>query len=113
MKISQLMSIGLFTIAVVLSMYAVRDRMRSYNTEGFENPVVVNTPLIEIPDNPTDDQAVAAHKTLLTYTSQNLENGVRFMNAIGTQFFEPPFAIRTDFDPKTLMNNYISPLQKI
>ena len=115
MLASQLVSIGLFTAAVVLTLYAISDRLKSMRSEGFENPptIVVNTPLIQIPDNPTDAEAVAAHQTLLRYTSQNLENGLRFMMAIGQQFFEPPFALRTDFNPATLLNNYISPLQKV
>jgi hypothetical protein len=115
MRISQLVSIGLFTAAVVLTLYAVSDRMKAARSEGFDNPpptVVVNTSVIQIPETPTDAEAVAAHKTLLRYTSQNLENGLRFMTAIGKEFFEPPFALRTDIDPATLLNNYISPLQK-
>jgi hypothetical protein len=118
MYVSQLVSIGLFTAAVVLTLYSISDRMKASRSEGFENPpsvptIVVNTALIQIPENPTDAEAVAAHQTLLRYTSQNLENGLRFMMAIGNQFFEPPFALRTDLDPSTLLNNYISPLQKV
>ena len=116
MRTSELISIGLFTAALVLSVYALRDRLRaSISTEGFENPttVTINTPIDQVPDKPTDADATLAHKTLLVYTSQNLENGIRFLTAIGEQFFEPPFAIRTDINPATLMNNYINPLQKI
>jgi hypothetical protein len=126
MRTSELISIGLFTAAVVLSVYALRDRLRaSISTEGFANPspfggqrtqpttITINTPMDQVPDKPTDADAVLAHKTLLVYTSQNLEHGVRFLTAIGEQFFEPPFAIRTDINPATLMNNYINPLQKI
>ena len=116
MRTSELISIGLFTVAVVLSVYVLRDRLSaSVHTEGFANPttITINTPTMQVPDKPTDADAVLAHKTLLVYTSQNLEKGIRFLTAIGEQFFEPPFAIRTDIDPATLMNNYISPLQKI
>jgi len=119
MHASKLISIGVFTAAVVLTIYAWMDRIRyssRYMTEAFENPsdpltVPVSTPLAEIPENPTDDQAIAAHKTLLRYTSQNLEKGIRFMMAIGKTFFEPPVAIRTDINPATLANNYVNPLQ--
>ena len=118
MRVSQLVSIGLCTAALVLTLYAINDRMKAARLEGFDNPpttptIVVNTALIQIPENPTDAEAVAAHQTLLRYTSQNLENGLRFMMAIGKQFFEPPFALRTDLNPATLLNNYISPLQKV
>jgi len=119
MRASQLISIGLFTAAVVLTLYAWNDRIRNARgllTEAFDNPV---DPLalpkpsqsITIPDTPTDADAVAAHKILLLYTTQNLEKGLRFIKAIGRQFFEPPFSIRTDINPLTLTNNYVSPLQ--
>jgi hypothetical protein len=118
MRASQLISIGVFTAAVVLTLYAWSDRIRSANgvKEGFDNPLdplALPKPAesITVPDTPTDADAVVAHKILLLYTTQNLEKGLRFIKAIGRQFFEPPFSIRTDINPLTLTNNYMSPLQ--
>jgi hypothetical protein len=121
MHASQLISIGLFTAAVVLTIYAWTDRIKHssrYMTEAFDNP---SDPLVAptaksiyepvVPENPTDTDAIVAHKTLLRYTSQNLQNGLRFMLAISKQFFVQPANLRTDLNPSTLMNNYMSPLQ--
>lgn len=131
MKTAHLISIGLFTAAIVLTIYAWLDRIRyskRYNNnnknvheEGFENPAdplaVANIPESILnaspPTNPTDADAVKAHKTLLIYTSQNVANGIRFMTDLGNRFFVQPTTIRTDFSPATLMNNYVSPLQKV
>ena len=122
MHASHLISIGLFTAAVVLTIYAWMDRVRYSNryykpTEGFQNnPLEIPTPdtiPVSLPKNPTDADAIAAHKTLLTYTSQNVAKGIRFMKAIGNTFFVQPVTIMTDFNPATLMNNYVSPLQAV
>jgi len=125
MRAIQLISIGLFTAAVVLTIYAWLDRIRYSGRyghhEGFDNPAdpldVPSVPKAILdaspPANPTDADAVKAHKTLLIYTSQNVANGIRFMKDLGDRFFVPPAEIRTDFNPATLMNNYVSPLQKV
>jgi len=122
MHASQLISIGLFTAAVVLTIYAWMDRIRYSKryykpVEGFEtNPLEIpspdTVPVIE-PSNPSDADAIAAHRTLLKYTSQNLAKGLRFIKAIGDTFFVQPTTIKTNFDPATLLNNYISPLQAV
>lgn len=127
MRAIQLISIGLFTAAVVLTIYAWLDRIRyskryGAKHEGFDNPTddplaVASVPKAILdanpPDNPTNADAVKAHKTLLIYTSQNVANGIRFMKDFGDRFFVQPAEIRTDFNPATLMNNYVSPLQKV
>ena len=120
MRATQLISIGLFTAAVVLTVYAWSDRVR-HSTEGFQNQSSnpLNLPTSSepvpamVPQNPTDADAIAAHKLLLKYTSQNLAKGLRFMMAIGHMFFKDPITLRTDIDPANLMNNYVSPLQVV
>jgi hypothetical protein len=64
-----------------------------------------------VSENPTDQDAINAHKTLLIYTSQNVAKGLRFIKSIGKNFFVEPITLRTDIDPASLMNNYVSPLQ--
>jgi hypothetical protein len=120
MHATQLISIGLFTAAVVLTVYAWSDRVRHSN-EGFQNqtsnPLSLPIPSEPIPalvpQNPTDADAIAAYKLLLKYTSQNLAKGLRFMTAFGRIFFKEPINLRTDIDPANLMNNYVSPLQVV
>lgn len=123
MHTTQLISIGLFTAAVVLTIYAWMDRVRyskRYFTtpEGFQNPsdpLALPEPVAGVPalvsQDPTDAEAVAAHRTLIQYTSNNVAKGLRFMTSIGKTFFKQPVTLRTDIDPATLMNNYVSPLQ--
>jgi len=122
MHVSQLVSIGLFTAAVVLTIYAWMDRIRYSKryykpVEGFEsNPLDIPTPdtvPVMEPANPSDADAIAAHRTLLKYTSANVAKGLRFVKAIGNTFFVQPATIRTDINPATLLNNYISPLQAV
>jgi len=121
MHATQLISIGLFTGAVILTLYAWNDRIRyssrySKATESFQNPPnpLSVPPLVLAPmvsENPTDQDAINAHKTLLIYTSQNVAKGLRFIKSIGKNFFVEPITLRTDIDPASLMNNYVSPLQ--
>lgn len=125
MRTSQLISIGLFTAAVVLTIYAWMDRARYSNryfkpVEAFDNPtnplatdIPTNSLTVCQPANPTDADAIAAHKTLLKYTNQNVANGLRFMKSIGKDFFVQPVTLRTDIDPSSLVNNYVSPLQTV
>lgn len=123
MHATHLISIGLFTAAVVLTIYAWMDRVRYSRryfktTESFENPadpLSLPEPVGGVPgfvsQDPSDAEALAAHRTLIMYTSKNVAKGLRFMTSIGKTFFEQPVKIRTDIDPATLMNNYVSPLQ--
>jgi len=124
MHATQLISIGLFTGAVVLTIYAWMDRVRYSKryfkgVESFANPPNplsipnVDVSPIPFPSDPTDADALAAYKTLLTYTSQNVAKGLRFMKAVGNTFFVQPVQLRTDIDPANLMNNYVSPLQVV
>ena len=122
MHATHLISIGLFTAAVVLTIYAWMDRVRYSQryfktTESFANPdpLALPEPVGGVPalvsQDPSDAEALAAHKTLIMYTSKNVAKGLRFMTSIGKTFFEQPVKIRTDINPATLMNNYVSPLQ--
>jgi hypothetical protein len=125
MHVIQLISIGLFTAAVVLTIYAWMDRVRYSNryfktTETFANPpdpLAVSEPIGTVPalvsQNPTNADAIAAHRLLLQYTSKNVANGLRFIKSIGNTFFKQPLDLRTDIDPANLMNNYVSPLQVV
>ena len=123
MHATHLISIGLFTAAVVLTIYAWMDRVRYSQryfktTESFanpEDPLSLPEPVGGMPalvsNDPSDAEALAAHRTLIMYTSKNVAKGLRFMKSIGKTFFEQPVTLRTDINPATLMNNYMSPLQ--
>lgn len=116
MKIEQLISIALFTIATVFSVYFLIDKVKTANVnkEGFENPKLDNAIRELMKENepvPTDTDAVAAHQTLLRYMKNDFSKGIRFAQDFGRRFFGENVPFRQDLDTRTLMDNYRSPLQ--
>ena len=74
MKPAQLISIGLFTMAIVITVYAWSDRLRGSSAainEAFTDTVVSDELIAKLQQAnepvPTDKDAVAAHQTLLRY----------------------------------------------
>ena len=120
MHVSQILSIALFTIAGTLTVYVWLDRMRGTNskvTEAFEDtPQMDAATLAKLKTtmnaNPTDEDAINAHQTLLRYMKNDFGKGIKFVMDFGKRFFEDP-TIRKDLDVRTLMNNYSSPLQVV
>ena len=120
MHLSQILSVALFTVAVTFTVYVWIDRLRGTNrsvSEAFEDlPKIDDATLAKlktaINTNPTDSDAVNAHKTLLQYMKNDFKKGIVFVSDFGQRFFENP-TIRKDLDVQTLMNNYRSPLQVV
>ncbi len=119
MQPAKLISIALFTIVAVLTVYAWSDRLRGTNAaiqEAFENPDVLNDATINklIKANepmPTDQDAVAAHQTLLRYIRNDFSKGIKFVMDFGTRFYGDNLPLRDDLDVRRLMDNYSNPLQ--
>ena len=119
MKPSQLISIALFTMAVVLTVYAWSDRLRRSNAilnEAFDIQIndadiarlqKANEPV------PTDAEAVKAHQTLLRYIRNDFHKGIKFVTDLGKRFFGDQVPLRDDLDVRKLMDNYSSPLQVV
>jgi hypothetical protein len=62
---------------------------------------------------PTDTDAIAAHQTLLRYIRNDFNKGVKFVIDFGIRFYGGDgLPLRDDLDTRTLMDNYISPLQR-
>ena len=80
--------------------------------EQFENPGINQETLraLQLQQNPTDADAVQAHKTLLRYTQDNYPKGISIILNISRQFFGPGLSVRKDLDPATLLGNYTNPL---
>jgi hypothetical protein len=110
-------------MAVVWTAYGAMDRwnaagattaavdVQPTKTEAFEtekNPEAVLKALQL--QNPTDVDAVQAHKTLLRYTQQDYKKGIAIIINIANQFFGPGLTVRKDLDPSTLVANYTNPL---
>ena len=118
LKISDVLSISLFTILTVITIYAWSDRYAKRShviNEAFED-VVVNDQLINkiVKANepvPTDADAVSAHQTLLRYIRNDFTKGIYFVDDIKRRFFGENVPFRQDLDTRTLMDNYRSPLQ--
>ena len=117
---SKLVSIALFTIVAVFTIYGWIDRYRGTNAlinEAFDNQAISDKDLQKIlqanEQVPTDDDATKAHQTLLRYIKNDFGKGVKFVYDFQKRFFGIETPIRKDFDPRALMNNYSSPLQGI
>ena len=112
MQLSQIVPVAIFTFALTLTVYVWLDRFKK--KEGFSDvsldPATISAIKASINNNPTDDDAIKAHQTLLRYIKHDFGKGVKFVMDFGKRFFDKP-TLREDLDVKTLMNNYSSPLQ--
>lgn len=119
MKAIQLVSIGLFTVATVFTLYVIIDRLKKGNpavNEAFVGGAVLDDATIAKLQTvnepvPTDAEAVTAHQTLLRYMRNDFSKGIRFAQDLGKRFFGDNIPFRQDLDTRKLMDNYRSPLQ--
>lgn len=125
MKTDRLISIGFFAFLVFLTLFSWKElieygawsRSRFQRSEGFSNPpidltsdAVINNLIKSNEPVPTDADAVAAHQTLLRYIRNDFSKGILFVDDFGTRFFGDKLPLRPDLDPRTLLDNYRSPL---
>lgn len=120
MKAEHLISIGLFTLAAVLTYYGWSDRLAHRNPaieEAFEDsgPGITQADIDKLvaanEPQPSADDAEKAYKTLLLYIRNDFSNGVKYVLDFGQRFFGPNTKVRHDLDSRTLMDNYRSPTQ--
>ena len=117
MKITELVSISLFTMALVITVYAWSDRITGRNaaiTEAFAtemNPETARMLNDLTATTPTDTDAVNAHKVLLRYIQADWKKGIMFVMDFGKRFYGDDLPLRDNLDPRNLMDNYRSPLQ--
>jgi len=115
MKVVQYLFAAALTMAVVWTFYGILDRVQAVpSTEGFADPsgASLQTSIQNIQlQNPTDSDAIQAHKTLLRYTKANFGKGIAIITNITNQFYGPGLTIRKDIDPSALLTNYTNPLQ--
>ena len=111
--------IGLFTGAVVLTLYGWMDRIKGTNrviNEAFEIKIdEIDVAKIAQANEraPTDVEAVEAHQVLLRYARNDFSKGIKFVMDLGKRFFGENVTLRPDLDVRRLMDNYSSPLQVI
>ena len=122
MHTEQLVGIGLFTVALVLTIYTWRDTIAARTkrrTEGFESSTdILDKSTIDMISKansrtPTDHEAMVAHQTLLRYIRDDFSKGIKFARDFGDRFFGPEVPFRKDLDVRTLMDNYQNPLQRL
>ena len=121
MKTATLISISVFTILLVLTVYGWMDRIRGTNAaieEGFEGdgPPISDAALQKAmainEAKPSDDDATRAHRTLLLFIKNDFGKGVKFLEDLHNRFYSgPPPLFRKDLNLSELTNNYSSPLQ--
>lgn len=111
MNTIQLVSISIFTMALVFTFYRWMDR---HTNEGFDNSAILSDEAIAKlkvanAPMPTDKDASEAHRTLLQYTQNDFSKGMRFIQDFGKRFYGDNLPFRQDLDTRTLMDNYVSP----
>ena len=119
MELSKLISIALFTILAVFTVYGWIDRYRGSNAvinEAFGDHVISDDVLMKIIQTnepvPTDIEATKAHQTLLRFIRNDFSKGIKFVEDFRERFYGVNVPFRKDLDLSTLMNNYNSPLQR-
>ena len=120
MEIKQLVSIALFTCALVLTVLSWSEYIGSKRShEGFVGgtDILSNDVLKMISATnepvPTDLDAVKAHQTLLRYIRNDTRKGSKFIVDFRDRFFGSDVPIRRDINAQTLLDNYQNPLQRV
>jgi hypothetical protein len=122
MRTEQLIGIGLFTMALVFTVYTWFDRLagRKYETkleEGFSTDIISKATLDMISKAnapvPTEMDAENAYQTLLQFMRHDLSKGIYYANDFAQRVFVPGTKVRDDLDVQKLLHNYRSPLQRI
>lgn len=122
MEIKQLVSIALFTCALVLTVLSWSEYIGSKRShEGFVGGTptdVLNNDVLKMISAtnepvPTDLDAVKAHQTLLRYIRNDIRKGSKFIVDFRDRFFGSNIPLRRDIDVRTLLDNYQNPLQRV
>ena len=118
-KLQTLVGIAGFVFVTVITIYYWMDRLTgapSLFAESFVNPELSQSQLNRIQaavaGAPSDDDAIAAHQTLLRYISNDFNKGIKFVIDFGDRFYGNNLPLRSDLDTRTLMDNYRNPLQR-
>ena len=114
---SQLISIAMFTIAVVLTVYAWRDRITGQNAhinEAFANETDMRTLAQQVMASNqsvmSDEEARQAYVRFLTYIRADFSKGIHYVKDFGKRFFGDDVGLKKDLDVRTILDNYASPI---
>jgi hypothetical protein len=121
MKFYELLTLSLLTMGAVWSLYYWVDRWRGQNkglVEKFEGaPTITEADLARLATTnakpPTDKDAEEAYRTLLKYIQADFSKGVKFVYAFGETFFPPNLPLKNGLNVNALLDNYMSPLNRV
>lgn len=114
MKTEQLITVGLFTVATVLTLYFWMDRWRTFSEkrEGFtDNNDTIAKIQAAVAAPPSDAEVNEAYMTVLRYIKDTPDKGLKFVFDMGDRFFENS-RLKPDLDLGRILDNYVPPLQK-
>ena len=124
MKFYELLTLSLLTMGAAWSLYYWMDRWRGHNkalVEKFEGdggvPTITAADLERLAATnakpPTDKDAEEAYRTLLKYIKGDFSKGVKFVYAFGEMFFPPNLPLKNGLNVNTILDNYMSPLNRV
>ena len=123
MRLDKLVSIGLFTMALVLTIYSWQEYLSSNRVkEGFSGSaeitdLVSDSTIAMISKKnepvPTQQQAEEAYQTLLRFIRNDFKDGIKYVIDFRQKFYDDKKELRPDLDIRKLMDNYQSPIQRL
>jgi hypothetical protein len=125
MNIAELLSIGLFTIAVVITVMAWNDRLGGTNAainEAFEGSSKMKDmdkeslqQLEKLTSGVSEEEASAAYETVLQFIKKDFARGAILVQDMTRRFYgnAAPQNFREDLNVSALMDNYSNPLQRV
>lgn len=110
----------MFTMAVVLTVYAWRDRITGQNAQINESFVASDTDtdmralaqqvMANNQSVMSDEEARQAYVRLLTYIRADFSKGIHYVKDFGKRFFGDAVGLKKDLDVRTILDNYMNPL---
>jgi hypothetical protein len=120
MKLETLIGVGLFTFALVITVYSWNEYLQSGRVkEGFASesdiigPSLINQISAANEPKPTSQQAEEAYQTLLRFIRDDFSVGIKYVADFRERFYGDKKALRDDLDVRKLMDNYHTPLQRL
>lgn len=125
MNIAELLSIGLFTMAVVITVMAWNDRLAGTNAainEAFVDSGKMKDmdkeslqQLEKLTGGVSEEEAGAAYEKVLQFIKKDFARGALYVEDMTRRFYgdAAPKKFREDLDVARLLDNYRDPLQRV
>jgi hypothetical protein len=120
MNLETLIGVGLFTFALVITVYSWQEYLQSNRVkEGFTSaPDIVSDEMLQQisaanDPKPTQEQAEQAYQTLLRFIRDDFTTGIKYVMDFRERFYGDKTELREDLDVSKLLENYRTPLQRL